>query len=171
MFYGQNHQLLSLIKSMDAVNKVVEVAKRECKAHGVPVTRKRLNVFSILLSSQKALSAYELVDLYEQTFNEPVPVITVYRVLEFLQSKNLVHKLETANKFVACTHTGCNHKHLASQFLICSQCLKVTELSIGKAELDVLKQTIDRAGFHLNNPQLEMNCLCKTCFAEANQVN
>lgn len=153
---------------MNAVTKLVQTAKRECKAHGVPITSKRLNVFSILLSSDKALSAYEIADSYEQAFKEPVPVITVYRVLEFLQKNHLVHKLETANKFVACTHLDCNHKHLASQFLICSQCLKVTELSMSQAELDQLKKTIDEAGFHLSNPQLEMNCICKDCFAAAN---
>lgn len=152
---------------MDAASKGVEIAKRECKAHGIPVTSKRFNVFSILLSSEKALSAYELADSYEQTFDEPVPVITVYRVLEFLQNRNLVHKLETANKFVACTHIDCEHKHSASQFLICSQCLKVKELSIGQRELEELKKTIDRAGFHLTHPQLEMNCICKNCFTDA----
>ena len=153
---------------MNAVKKIVGVAERECKAHGVPVTPKRLNVFSLLLSSKKAVSAYELADAYECAFEEPVPVITVYRVLEFLQSKNLVHKLETANKFVACMHIDCNHKHSASQFLICSECLKVEELSIGEREFEELTRTIDQAGFHLSSPQLEMNCICKSCFANAN---
>lgn len=152
---------------MQAANNMVETAKRECKAHGVPITSKRLNVFSVLLSSKKALSAYELADSYELTFEEPVPVITVYRVLEFLQSKNLVHKLETANKFVACEHTDCNDEHSAAQFLICSECLQVKELSISQAELEQLKRTIDRAGFHLSSPQLEMNCICKTCLTDA----
>lgn len=149
---------------MDAAIQGVELAERECKAHGVPITSKRLHVFSILLSSKKALSAYEIADSYKQVFKEPVPVITVYRVLEFLQGKNLAHKLETANKFVACAHTGCDHEHSASQFLICSKCLKVKELSIGESEFEKLKQTIDQAGFHLADPQLEMNCICKTCY-------
>jgi Fur family zinc uptake transcriptional regulator len=152
---------------MQAASEGLEIAKRECKAHGVPITSKRLNVFSVLLSSEKALSAYELADSYKLTFEEPVPVITVYRVLEFLQSKNLVHKLETANKYVACAYTNCNHQHSASQSLICSECLKVTELRISKADLEQLKKTIDRAGFHLSNPQLEMNCICKACFIDA----
>ena len=149
-------------------NSAIEIAERECKAHGVPITSKRLNVFSVVLSADKALSAYELADIYQQTFKEPVPVITVYRVLEFLQSKNLVHKLETANKFVACAHTDCEHEHSASQFLICSECLQVKELSIGQAEFEQLKLTIDQAGFHLSSTQLEMNCICKKCFTDAN---
>ena len=152
---------------MDAVEYVVEAAKRECKAHGVPITTKRLNVFSVLLSSKVAVSAYELADNYKHTFGEPVPVITVYRVLEFLQTKNLVHKLETANKFIACAHSDCQHEHSASQFLICNKCQKVKELRIDDAEFEQLKQTIDDAGFHLTKPQLEMNCVCKDCLDDA----
>jgi len=151
----------------NATNKVIEIAKRECKAYGVRVTAKRVNVLSLLLLSKKAISAYDLVDLYQQVFKQPVPVITVYRVLDFLQDKNLAHKLETANKYVACTHTNCNHKHPASQFLICKECLKVKELSISQTKFDELKQTIEEAGFHLNDPQLEMNCICDVCYTKA----
>ncbi len=151
---------------MDRLRSSIEAAEIECKAHGVPITRKRLNVFSILLESQKALSAYELAASYKKIFEEPLPVITVYRVMQFLQSKDLVHKLEIANKFVACTSNDCNHKHGAKQFLICNQCLKVEELTIGQQEFDELEKLIDKAGFHLNQPQLEMNCICKTCFSK-----
>jgi Fur family zinc uptake transcriptional regulator len=153
---------------VDTVNKTVEIAKKECEAHGAMVTTKRVNLLSILLLSEKAVSAYELVDLYEQMFHEPVPVITVYRVLDFLQSKNLAHKLETANKFVVCTHIDCRHEHPAMQFLICKKCLKVKELSMSQLKFDELKHTIEQAGFHLNSSQLEMNCICKVCYTDAN---
>jgi len=153
---------------MNTANEIVEIAERECKAHGIPITSKRVNVLSILLLSKKAVSAYELAESYKKTFDEPVPVITVYRVLDFLQSKSLVHKLETANKFVVCTHNDCNHKHPASQFLICDQCLTVKELSMSQVKYEELKRTIELAGFHLNSPQLEMNCICNSCYTKAN---
>lgn len=153
---------------MSTVNKVVEAAKKECEARGATVTTKRVNVLSILLLANKAVSAYELADLYEQMFHEPVPAITVYRVLDFLQSKNLAHKLETANKFIVCTHIDCKHKHPASQFLICDQCLKVKELSMSQAKYHELRLTIEQAGFHLNSPHLEMNCICDSCYTNAN---
>jgi len=148
---------------MNIADNIVEVAEKKCRAHGVPITNKRVNVFSILLSSKKALSAYEIADSYQHVFNQPVPVITVYRVLEFLQSRSLVHKLETANKFIVCTHKDCSYKHPASQFLICNQCLKVKELGISQSKFDELKLTIEQAGFHLDTPQLEMNCICRSC--------
>jgi Fe2+/Zn2+ uptake regulation proteins len=152
-----------MVNAMNTTNEIVEIAEQELKAHGVRVTKKRVNVFAILMASAKAVSAYELVDSYKETFNEPVPVVTVYRVLDFLQEKKLVHKLETANKFIVCSHINCDHQHHASNFLICKQCLKVTELSISWDEFKELKQTIEQAGFYINNPQLEMNCICNAC--------
>jgi len=149
---------------MNAALEMVEVAKRECKANGVAITQKRVNILSLLLLSKKALSAYELAESYEKIFQEPVPVITVYRVLDFFQREHLVHKLETANKFIICSHIDCHHEHPASQFLICKKCLKVKELSISSAEFKELKYTIEQAGFHLDKPQLEMNCICNSCY-------
>jgi len=155
------------MKMMSAKSEIVENAERECKAHGVRVTKKRINIFAILLSSKKAVSAYEIVDLYKEIYEAPVPVITVYRVLDFLQSENLVHKLKTANKYVACTHNDCDHTHPVPQFLICKQCQKVKELSISQQNFEELKTTIEQAGFHFHNPQIEMNCICEMCYADA----
>ncbi len=151
---------------MNAAQKMVEIAEKECLTHGIPTTKKRVKVLSILLKSKKAISAYELAEVYEQIFGEAVPVITVYRVLEFLQFNKLVHKLETANKFVICSHVSCGQDHSASHFLICKQCLKVKELSMSEEDLNELKQTVEKAGFYFNEPQLEMNCICKTCQSE-----
>lgn len=149
---------------MNATNEIVKIAERQCKAHGIRVTKKRVHVFSVLLLAKKAISAYELVDSYKHEFNETVPVITVYRVLKFLQQEKLVHKLEMANKYVACAHIDCNDKHPVSQFLICKQCQKVKELSIDELKFEELKQTIEQAGFYLDNPQLETNCICEVCY-------
>jgi len=145
---------------------MLEVAKNECEAHGVAITTKRVNVYSILISAKKAVSAYELAESYECTFEEPVPVITVYRVLDFFQRNRLVHKLQTANKYVACSHIDRKHTHDASQFLICKKCLKVTELGISPVKFNELKHTLERAGFHLDEPQLEMSCICNNCYIE-----
>ena len=149
---------------MDVASEIVEIAEQQCIEQGIRVTKKRVRVFSLLQASKKAVSAYELAESYEQNFGEQVPVMTVYRVLDFLQNENLVHKLETANKFIVCEHIGCNHKHSASQFLICKECLKVKELGVSKEKFEELKQTIEDAGFYIDTHQLEMNCICNGCY-------
>jgi len=120
-----------------------------------------------LLQSEKALSAYELVEYCKNEFGEKLPAMSVYRILDFLQDEQLVHKLNLANKYVACAHITCNHEHQVPQFLICDNCQKVKEISINKSTIDTLQSNVEKAGFHLVSPQLEMNCLCKQCLNNA----
>ena len=120
-----------------------------------------------MLQSEKALSAYELIDFCKARFGETIPVMTVYRILDFLQDEHLVHKLNLANKYVACAHITCDHAHDVPQFLICGQCQKVEEVRINTSIIAGLRNNVEQAGFHLASPQLEMNCVCDACMADA----
>jgi len=152
---------------MAQLHKSIAHAERKCKASGARLTAKRKLVLSCLLNSGKAMSAYDLVDQCKETFAEVIPAMSVYRILEFLQAQQLVHKLNLANKYVACRHIDCDHTHDISQFLICRECQKVTEISLGKITEQELKQNVDAAGYQLVSPQLEVNCVCKDCFNQA----
>ena len=148
---------------MSKVSKVLDHAEKHCKASGTRLTEKRKHVLTGLLKSQKALSAYELVDFYRNEFNESVPPMSIYRILEFLESEELVHKLHLANKYVACSHISCDHAHEVPQFLICNECSNVKEIGIKKALIDTLKHNVAQAGYLLKSPQLELHCLCQDC--------
>ncbi len=148
---------------MPNVNAIIDHAERHCKSHGARLTDKRKQVLSGLIQSNKALSAYELMDVYKEKFGESLPAMSVYRILDFLEQENLVHKLSLANKYVACSHITCDHAHEVPQFLICGKCSKVEEISISKSIMSKLKKNVEQAGFHLVSPQLEMNCICHSC--------
>ena len=152
---------------MNHIEKIIGHAEEHCKAHGARLTVKRKQVLAGLIQSKKALSAYELIDVYKQQFGESMPAMSVYRILEFLEDEHLVHKLSLANKYVACAHISCSHEHAAPQFLICRQCSKVKEIGIKPATIDELRESVNEAGFKLVNTQLEMNCLCEGCVAQA----
>lgn len=152
---------------MSKVQAIIEHAERHCKEHGARLTNKRKQVLSGLLQSEKALSAYELVEYCKTEFGEAIPAMSVYRILDFLQDERLVHKLNLANKYVACAHITCSHDHEVPQFLICSQCQRVKEIGISKSTIAALQRNVKDAGFHLISPQLEMNCLCESCIAGA----
>jgi Fur family zinc uptake transcriptional regulator len=148
---------------LNKVESVIEHAEQQCKAHGARLTSKRKRILSGLLQSEKALSAYELVDYCRTEYGESIPAMSVYRILDFLEEEQLVHKLKLANKYVACSHISCSHDHDVPQFLICRQCQKVKEISIDKTTMETLEHNVEKAGFHLVSPQLEMNCLCDSC--------
>lgn len=148
---------------MSNLEAIIDRAETSCKAHGARLTNKRKHVLSGLLQSNRAMSAYELVDYCREQFGEKIPPMSVYRILEFLEEEHLVHKLNLANKYIACSHIACDHDHGVQQFLICSQCQRVEEIKIDKAMIELLKNNVEQAGFDLSSPQLELNCLCHNC--------
>lgn len=151
---------------MEKVQQILDHAEQHCKTHRSRLTNKRKQVLLGLLQSEKALSAYELIDIYKAEFGETLPAMSMYRILDFLQGEHFVHKLKLANKYVACAHITCQHDHAVPQFLICSQCQKVKEIGIGKLIIAELQKNVEYAGFHLVSPQLEMNCICESCMTK-----
>ena len=93
--------------------------------------------------------------------------MSVYRILDFLQEQRLVHKLNLANKYVACAHITCAHAHGVPQFLICGECQRVEEINVARSTINALKRNVHEAGFELVSPQLEMNCICAACLEES----
>lgn len=150
---------------MTSVQQILDSAEAQCRSHGTRLTDKRKNVLSGLLDSGKALSAYELVDYCKEEFGQSIPAMSVYRILDFLREEQLVHKLNLANKYVACSHITCDHAHEIPQFLICDQCSHVKEISVSRSLVDDLKKNVEEADYQLLSPQIELNCLCQACAA------
>jgi len=153
------------------LEKVIEHAEHLCQSRGTRLTKKRKAVLESLLSSKKALSAYELVDDCRENRGEKLPLMSMYRILEFLQQEHLVHKLKLANRYIACTHITCDHKHEVPQFLICIQCYQVEEATVSKSMLSTLKKNIHNVGYEMISPQLEISCLCSNCTVEKNSIS
>lgn len=152
---------------MDAVKRVIDHAERRCKEKGSRLTEKRRLALSLLVKSSKALSAYELVEAFKTDLGETLPAMSMYRILEFLIAEDLVHKLSSTNKYVACENICSEHTHAESQFLICGQCQKVKEISINRSLMESIKENVNDTGFHLVSSQLEMNCICEECMKKS----
>lgn len=145
------------------INKALAQAEHQCNAAGVKLTDKRKKILSTLLRSQTSLSAYDIVNSIRDEHKEVMPPMSVYRILDFLENENLVHKLSSTNKYVACSHIACDHAHDVPQFLICRQCGTVKEISIKKDIINALEASVHNAGYHLQSPQLELDCRCENC--------
>jgi Fur family zinc uptake transcriptional regulator len=148
---------------MSSYQQALAHAEAQCIQHGSKLTSKRKAVLLGLLQSGRALSAYELADYCRDELGESMPPMSVYRILEFLEGEQLVHKLKLANRFVACVHITCDHQHAVPQFLICEQCHRVSEVDIKASTMRALRDNVEGAGFRLVTPQLEMNCICDQC--------
>jgi Fur family transcriptional regulator, zinc uptake regulator len=148
---------------MNIIDEVIQSASASCKKNGSKLTEKRKRVFVCLWKAKKPLSAYEIADLLRTEYEETVPAMSVYRMLDFLEQENLVHKLKSTNKFVACSHIACNHAHEVPQFLICENCGIVKEIGIKREIVDALNNSVENVGYYLQSPQLELHCLCQVC--------
>lgn len=151
---------------MSKIDRLIQDAAEHCRIHGGKLTIKRKQVLASLIEGNKALSAYEVIDIYKERYAEDISAMSVYRILDFLESQELVHKLKLANKYIACAHISCEHKHETSQFLICNQCHEVKEVKINDATFNKIKEGAESAGFYLASPQLEINCICSNCHSK-----
>ena len=48
-------------------------------------------------------------------------------------------------------------------FMICQSCQRVKEVDISDSVVKSLRKTVRDAGFELQSPQLEINCICEGC--------
>lgn len=158
---------------MTVMNTRIERGEQHCLNNGIRLTARRKQVLDGLLIADKALSAYELIEICREHFNVVIPAMTVYRILDYLKQQHLVHKIEVSNKFIACSHLCCNnnlsHEHDLTQFLICDQCHRVEEISIEPTTAAQLRQNFSAVGFVPTNNQLEIRCLCACCNASKKQ--
>ena len=143
--------------------RVLGEAERHCSEKGVRFTTKRKLVLEALLNSDRSLSAYELADYCRAELGSEMRPMSVYRILDFLASERLVHRIKTTNKFIACSHISCEHDHKAWQFLICQNCDKVEEVDLEKSILNKITDAIQEVGFQVAGRQFELEGVCSDC--------
>lgn len=156
---------------MNQLEQSLKIAEQYCKDNGERFTKNRQLILQALLETDKAISAYELVEYCKQHFSKVIPVMSVYRILDFFKTHGFAHRLDLANKYVACPQGVCEHKDTLSQFLICDQCQRVEEIHIDQSAINNLQQAIQKTGFHLTTPQLEVNGICDKCYTPSDNSN
>lgn len=149
------------------IDTVLSKALQLCATSGGRLTEKRKRILELLLRSETPLSAYEVADQYNNVSEHSMPAMSVYRILDFLVTEDLAHKLSSANKYVACSHIACSHAHEVPQFLICRTCHKVKEIGIKRSVIEQLSESVQSAGYTLVNSQLELDCLCEQCASKS----
>lgn len=91
----------------------------------IKLSRNQSKILSCLRDSGEPMSAYAILDRVRKSGISHPP--TVYRALNDLMKKGMVHRLESRSAFVACGHGACDGKFA---FAICRSCDKVVEISL-----------------------------------------
>ena len=137
-------------------------AERTCERRGSRLTGQRRDVLNCVAQSHAAVGAYDIIERMAEKGARPAP-ITVYRALEFLQAHGLVHKIESRNAFVACSHA---HEGQPAAMLICETCGLVAELDAPDVFAD-LKTMAKGQGFAEHRTMIELAGLCAACGGSA----
>ncbi len=158
-----SHHKNSMPAKSANTEQTLQKADEICTQSGNRLTTKRAAILELLIDAERPLSAYDLVALYNQKQPQPIQPMSAYRILQFLQSEKLVHKLETQNKYIACTHITCSHPHAAPQFLVCKQCHRVKEIYLPEELIDALAGYAQQSGFSIDQTQIEFDGICEDC--------
>jgi Fur family zinc uptake transcriptional regulator len=156
--------------------RLLDQAEAFCDRRRLRLTEQRRAVLGLILDNPRPSGAYDLLDRLRE-YGRPAAPPTVYRALEFLTAQGLVHKIERLSAFVGCSHMldrcGPDHAHHgldATQFLICTACRRVFEMSDGRIRVGI-DQAAGARGFQPTIATVEVEGICAECAADAAQAH
>lgn len=125
------------------------------------LTKNQSLVFDALTRADGPLSAYTILDqLRGNGFRAP---LQVYRALDKLLDYGMIHRLESINAFVACSHPhNHSHSHGVTAFAICEKCGQVSEFSDDVITARVREWT-NGNGFKPSKTTVEIRGVCASC--------
>ncbi len=137
--------------------RALQSAGEFCRAHRRAPDPIAANILMLILSAERPLTAYEILDLLRPKDPSATPA-GVYRSLDFLTELGLVHRIDSAKSFIACAMP--DHAH-PSQMLVCRRCGTVVETD--DSRVASATESLGRLGFALGRNTMEFVGLCSSC--------
>jgi Fur family zinc uptake transcriptional regulator len=101
--------------------------------HQPRLSRNQSEILSCLRKAKEPMSAYAILDRVRTAGISHPP--TVYRALNELMQKGMVHRLQSRAAFIACGHGACDGKFA---FALCRACGGVVEIPLSDADQTAL---------------------------------
>lgn len=131
-------------------------AEQSIRRTGAKLTRPRVQVLSVLLAAERALTHHEVEARLPR--GSAVNRVTIYRVLEWLTANGLAHKIAGEDRVWRFNAAG--HAHVAPHaHFECSDCRQVLCLEPVATELTIELP----AGFRRQTVELTVKGLCAGC--------
>ena len=105
------------------------------------------------------MGAYDLLAKIKSDSDRPAAPPTVYRTLDFLLEKGLIHRLTSINAYIPCCHPREGHQ---AAFLICTECKTVKEAS-AQGLLQQLDELSASDHFTAHHSIIEISGICQQC--------
>ncbi len=123
------------------------------------LTKNQAVVMAALREANRPMSAYQILDLDGVRAAGLKAPLTIYRALEKLIERGMVHRIETLNAFVVCDHEP--HVEPAA-FMICNDCKRSIEFPLGGLRRSLARQA-DACGFEIGDLHVEVSGRCEAC--------
>ena len=130
-------------------------------ADGERMTPPRRRVLELLLEAAEPVKAYDLIARYGVDGQAAKPP-TVYRALEFLERKGVVHRISSISAYVACTADVNDMGAHAAAFLICDCCGATAEVAIPTSTLGI-SIAAKAVGYEIERTTIEGHGKCASC--------
>ena len=141
-----------------SIDEALKKAEIICNKKGVKLTKLRQKVLTLILKNHGYVKAYDLLNDLKKNYASAKPP-TVYRSLDFLMEHGFIHKIQSLNAFVGCSHP---EEHEDCYFLICKECKNIEECCSNTVK-KVLTSTSGKNNFSPNQVTLEITGICQDC--------
>ncbi len=126
--------------------------------HGDPkLSRNQSEILACLRKAGEPMSAYAILDKVRKAGIAHPP--TVYRALNDLMRKGMVHRLQSRSAFIACDHGACDGR---AAFAICRACDRVIEISLSDRDEAALRD-LSPDEIAPEQVTVEIVGLCESC--------
>ena len=128
----------------------------------IQLSENQKRVMRVLETKAAPLSAYMILEeLRGDGLKAP---LQVYRALDKLMAYGLVHRLESLNAFIACSHMSCEscERTGATAFVICDRCEQVQEICDESVSAFV-NALARKSQMKATKSNIELHGLCDSC--------
>ena len=140
------------------IAEAMSKARTICQQQGARLTPVRQRVLELVWESHRPVGAYDLLpQLAAEGFNSAPP--TVYRALDFLIGLGLIHRINSLNAYVGCSHPGVQHPNC---FFLCSQCGAAHELKADEV-VSIATEVERLLGVKVEQQMTELTGICPSC--------
>lgn len=140
------------------VRDALAEAEAHCLHAGARLTPIRHQVLELIWQSHAPVGAYALLDRLKAGGQAAAPP-TVYRALDFLLEQGLIHRIESLNAFIGCSHPDATH---AALLLLCTECGRAAEFDDPAVD-ERLRKSAAARGFEVARQTIEVEGICPNC--------
>ena len=153
----------------DCIHDALQNAQQICQEKGGVLTDIRRQVLELIWRNHHPVKAYDIIEKFkpsERTQGAAKPT-TIYRALEFLLEKGLIHRVESLNAFIGCNNPLHVHELV---LLICKKCENVQERT-AEGVMESIKTELKNANFIAHRKTIEIHGLCEHCQSSSFENN